>query len=648
MIAGGLIPVVLAALAAAGVSWLAYARLEEPVPGRVGPALLRGLAAFLFLAGWWLPPVSGVGSSTRPTVALLIDRSLSMSLPVAVGGMSRADSATLVAREIEPQFTVWFGNSAQLAPRDDAAADRREADAAASRLLPALEIAREAGADSAILISDGELDDREAARAAARRLGLAVREIRTAGQTPRLAIRGVDAPEAAEAGDTIRLVVEVGATGAAMTVDSASLSVTAPDGTRTIVRFEVPAPDRTHRVAVGVVAEEGTGDAWRAYDVGLEADADPLAADVRRRVWVEIVPTAAGAVVVAFDPDWEPHYLLPVLARSAAGGARAWLRVGSDRWIRSGTESILTGDDARVRRDAAGARLLVVQGTPGQGPAWLEAVATRHPRVLWLGRGPGRVPGSDLRIGEVQPGEWYPGGDAPPSPIAGYLDGLDHPGLPPVGRLFGLDGHEWSPLELRRNRAGAGRPPIGADRSPGRRRVVVGAEGLWRWASRGGDARQAYRSLFAGLAGWLLEAPEGRPVELAQSRWSVGDSIRWRVADGVTDLRIALEDAAGEVVWADTFAAPDTTIVAPPVPPGSARFAAEGVVAGEAFRSGRPFQVEGPELELGARPVGPALDGVATAAGAPPSGGGRAMWPFVVAALTLCVEWFWRRRIGLR
>lgn len=649
MSAGGLIPVALAALAALALSWWAYARLEERVPGRTGPAILRGLSLFLLLAGWWLPPVwtgRGAGHLSR---ALLIDRSLSMSLPVSVGGAMRADSADRLARSLDSDLIFWFGDSVRTPEGARIPGDGSSSGApgdGASRVVPALERARAAGADSAILLTDGELDDREAARSAARRLGLGVRELQITSSVGRLAIRRIDVPAAAEAGDTLRFVVEVTAPGDSLPGDSASLSVAGPDGARSILRFEVPAPGRSVRVPVSATAPAG-GDAWRSWDVRLESDADPLGSGVRHRVWVEIVPTTAGAVIVAADPDWEPHYLLPVLARSTAGGARAWFRVGPDRWIRSGTERVLTGDDARVRADAGRAKLLVVQGNPEQLPAWLRDRAGRHPRVLWLTRGPGPIPGSDMRVGAARPGEWYPGGTPPASPIAGYLDGLDDPGLPPVARLFSLEGYDWAPVELRRNRAGTGQPPIGAARSAGRRRVVVAAEGLWRWASRAGDARQAYRSLFAGLAGWLLEAPERRPLELERTQLAAGDSIRWRVAPEVSEVRLALRDSTGTVVWSDTLTAPDTLVTGPEAPAGSLSYEAAGTAAGESFRIGRPFESAGPDRELEARPVGATLAGAATGAAAP-SRGGRAMWPFVLAALMLCGEWFRRRRIGLR
>lgn len=651
MTPAALIAVLAAAVLAAALSWWSYARLEEPVPGRRGPALLRGLALFLIFAGWWLPALWAGRDGDSRTVAVLVDASLSMSLPVRAGGPVRADSAAAVVAATDADLRFLFGDSARAGTAPGAGADGVGVGIpfdGASRLVPALEVARAAGADSVVLVTDGELDDREAARAAARRLGLAVREERVSGGQPRLTIRGIDGPASVETGDTVRLVIEVGALGEEPVADSASLSVTSPDGARSILTFAAPSPGRTMRVAAAVVAAPGDDGPWRAYDVRLEPDADPIGPGARHRTWVETVPTAAGTVIVGADADWEPHYLLPVLARSTAGGARAWLRVGNDRWIRSGTERMLTGDDARVRRDALNAELLVIQGTPGGLPGWLAQVAARHPRVLFLARDAGEIPGSSMRVGAALPGEWYAGGTPPSSPIAGYLEATDYPGLPPVSRLFTLDGQDWAPLELRRNRSGAGRPPIGAERSGGRRRVVVAAEGMWRWASRSGAARQAYRSVFAGLAGWLLEAPDRNPVVLESVRLVAGDTVRWRVASDVSNLRITVRDSSGEAVWVDTIAAPDTLVAGLAVAGGSHRFEAEGAAGGEPFRGGRPFEVEGAERELVGRVVGEPLQGAQTGGAALAAGSDRPIWPFVLAALMLCGEWLWRRRIGLR
>ena len=48
----------------------------------------------------------------------------------------------------------------------------------------------------------------------------------------------------------------------------------------------------------------------------------------------------------------------------------------------------------------------------------------------------------------------------------------------------------------------------------GNRRVVIGVQGLWRWAFRGGSSEQAYRALFAGTVDWLLALPEANGMTL--------------------------------------------------------------------------------------------------------------------------------------
>lgn len=638
--------VLVAAVVGVLVAGWAYGRLEEPVRGRAGPGVLRAVSLFLILAGWFLPELPVDSGGSHATHALIVDRSLSMSLPAAPGRLSRADSTTELAGALRHEFAIEFGDSARVDPPDESRAGIRNG----SQVVSALEAAHSRGADSVTLLTDGELDDREEAQDVARRLGLAVNEIRVSDNTRRLSIISVDAPTSAEAGDSIRLVIEIGSVGSAPGPDSVSLAVGAADGTRVIVGFRAPDPGRTARVPaiVATPAASSGSDAWLAFDVELSDEADPIGPTVRYRTWIEVVPTAAGAVIVSVDPDWEAHYLLPVLNRSVSGGARAWLRLADNQWVRSGTERMTGADNDRVRRDATRSQLLVVQGSPSGLPPWLEAVVERHPRVLYLARGSGAVPGSAMRIGPRQIGEWYVGGSPPSSPIAGFLQATDYPALPPASALYALTGFDWSPLEIRRNRAGAPLPPIGAQRLGSRRRAAVAAEGMWRWASRAGPSRQAYRAVFAGLASWLLEAPDRSPVQLESKRLRANEPVRWRVANGVRNLTLILRDSTGTIAWSDTLSSPDSLVVGPGAPPGSIRYEARGSVGGEPFRTGHPFEVEGVEREFRARQPGPELEGASMGVGTRSTGTDRPIWPFALAALFLCTEWFWRRRIGLR
>jgi hypothetical protein len=146
----------------------------------------------------------------------------------------------------------------------------------------------------------------------------------------------------------------------------------------------------------------------------------------------------------------------------------------------------------------------------------------------------------------------------------------------------------------------------------------------------------------------LLEAPDRSPILLESTRLFAADPIRWRVASGVRDLILVLRDSTGTIVWSDSLSQPDSLVVGPGASPGSIRYEARGIVGGEAFRTGRPFEVVGSERELGARQLGPLLEGTGTGISSFSTGADRPIWPFVLAALLLCAEWFWRRRIGLR
>ena len=58
----------------------------------------------------------------------------------------------------------------------------------------------------------------------------------------------------------------------------------------------------------------------------------------------------------------------------------------------------------------------------------------------------------------------------------------------------------------------------------GKQRVVaLGVSGLWRWASHGGVAQEAYRALTAALTDWLLEDEAAAPAALTSLRDSLAE-----------------------------------------------------------------------------------------------------------------------------
>src|SRR5262249_30830629 len=70
------------------------------------------------------------------------------------------------------------------------------------------------------------------------------------------------------------------------------------------------------------------------------------------------------------------------------------------------------------------------------------------------------------------------------------------------------------------------RPVVVGTTRNGRHDVVVLGSGLWRWASHGGLAEQAYRSLTAAMTDWLLEERSQASADLTALR----DSLARRAA----------------------------------------------------------------------------------------------------------------------
>jgi len=79
----------------------------------------------------------------------------------------------------------------------------------------------------------------------------------------------------------------------------------------------------------------------------------------------------------------------------------------------------------------------------------------------------------------------------------------------------------WTGLVAQLDRRGRSRRIVEGVVTAGRRSVLVGATGLWRWASRGGVPAEGYRALTASLTDWLLEDRGGAPPSLIALRDSL-------------------------------------------------------------------------------------------------------------------------------
>ena len=643
---------VTAGLLAIAVAFWWYGHREEKVHGRGLAALLRGSALFLILSAPWMPPLGGVAGGS-PATAILVDVSLSMGYPASatndVTRMQRAreTASDLLASRRAPELWMFAGSATRLDPAD---LDGLTPRGTATLVVPAIEQAHAAGADSLILVTDGELSDREEGRRLARRLGIALREVRVSETTDRVGIRRLVTPGAVTAGDTLELRAEIVSSGE--TGRRARVSLSYGGGKTVETTIETPAPGRTAEAVFRVPVDPAADSIeWRPFDVQVIGVEPPWDEAARARAWVQVSPQPTGAVLVSVDPDWEARYLLPLLERSVPGGARAYLRVDDAVYLQAGARPVAGVPEATVRRAARRAMLLVVQGEPGRLPDWLASVAAVRPAVLHFVRGPGAVPGTDLTIREALPGEWYVQAPPPPSPVSAHLLGAETVDLPPLSRLFASTGRsEWAVLSARQDRRGATRPVALMGSTDDRRWAVVHGEGTWRWAARGERGLPLYRGLFSGIAGWLVERSATQSVELRDRSPGAGDALRWRLAPDVRDLRIDVEDSSGQVVWSDSPTGPAESITGPQLPAGDARFVAEGKVGSGAFRIVTPFHVRGGDESL-PRPAGPALEVRPARADDGSARGPRAgtpVWPFAAAIVILCAEWVWRRRVGLR
>ena len=643
---------VTAGVLAMAVAWWWYAHREEKVRGRGLAGLLRGIALFLILSAPWLPPFGGdTGGSS--TTAILVDVSLSMRYPASAAGSvtriqrAREAASDLLASRRASELWVFAGSATRLDPGD---LEELQPGGTATRVVPAIEEVRAAGADSLILVTDGELSDREEGRRLARRLGIALREVRISETTARVGIRRLVTPGAVTAGDTLELRAEIVSTGETGSRTRVSLSYGGGQTVETTIA--TPASGRTAE-AVFRVPVDPAGDSieWRPFEVQVIGVEPPWDEAARARAWVRVSPQPTGAVMVSVDPDWEARYLLPLLQRSVPGGARAYLRIDDDLYLLAGPRPVPGVSEATVRRAARRAMLLVVQGEPGRLPGWLASAASVRPAVLHFVRGPGAVPGTDLTIRDALPGEWYVEAPPPASPVSAHLLGVETLDLPPLPRLFGSTGRsDWAVLSARQDRRGATRPVAVMGSTDNRRWAVVHGESTWRWAARGVRGLPLYRGLFSGIVGWLVERTVMQPVRLRDPWPGPGETLQWRLAPDVRDLRIEVEDSSGRVVWSDSLSGPAESIDGPTLAAGDARFVAEGRLGSSDFHVVRPFHVGGGDESLPG-PFGPALD-------VPPARtedgsardprGGTPVWPFAAAIVMLCAEWLWRRRVGLR
>lgn len=573
-----------AAALAAATSFLGAAPARPPLLAVIGRATAWAALALLLLN----PGCARPGTTSRPLV--LLDTSLSLS---AAGG--RLAEARALAGSLGEVRT--FGDSRLHPPLAAAAASERPI----------------------VVVTDGEIRDLPAVRGPLLER-TAIRVLPRAPE-PDLAVTAVETRRRVLARDTITVVAEVRAVGDR---DWGAAGVELRWGGRVLAsRVFEPGTGRSERVELRVPAARlGPGHHLLEVAITGEDSGDPRTS---RRLVALDVAALPGVVVIAASPDWESRFLFQTLTAVSALPTEGFTQVAPGDWRRMDGAGRVS--PAVVAAAVRGADVVVSVG--GQPPGVSASGATG----LW-------------EWPDAQPvaGDWYLS-PVPGAPGVVALATVPAESLPPAVALAPLTAEPagWTAFSAQLSRRGPERAAVVGTVSGGRRRVVVGASGFWRWAFRGGIAEQAYRSWVAETLHWLLAAEQADrpPVRLSspvvpQDRPLV---FEWHGAGPPERVTVRWTGSAGDGQDSLTFDGEGRATLR--LPPGIYQVAVEGEPA-------TPLAVEDFSDELLPGPVVVA-DRDAVLGAAPARRGVReSPWLFLVAAAAWCTEWWARRRAGLR
>jgi hypothetical protein len=535
------------------------------------------------------------------------------ALDVSASWMRGGDSALwrraiATARSASSDLLIW-GDSARSGNAPSVPRD------VATYALPLAERALAVGRPL-VLVTDGELDDPTALTSLP-----AGSRVEVLAHPPAIdaAVIALDAPRAVVAGDTFEARVTVRAGELAVAGARLSLAVgsdviaTMPIDTlaagleRTLtMRGKIDGAVRSVPLAAVITA---AGD--------VEHRNDTLATAVQ-------VAPAAGAVLASTSPDFDARFLVPVLRGAISLPTRAYYRVAPGTWRQDGTLAAVS--EQAVRAALAEAPLAILHG---------DTALFGAPRAITKGSLLLYAPSADTL------GEWYPVA-APASPITALLSGVPWDSLAPLSVSAGVHG-EWTGLLAAPARSAERRVAIAGSES-GRRTVIVGASGLWRWAFRGGVSGDAYATLWGGIFDWLTaERPDSRAALPADAIVRAGDRIRWRRGTG-SDTLVRVELRRRGDARIDTlalhFAGPGALPESDPLDAGTYETRVSGGSSLLIVNATRELLPRRANVRTGA--VG----------GAAPFGDQPRLrdfhWIYLLLLGALCAEWLLRRHTGLR
>ena len=468
----------------------------------------------------------------------------------------------------------------------------------------------------AIVVTDGELQDSSALEALVS--GSRVVVLARAPQRD-IAVISLDAPRAAVQGDSLALRITLGA--AALGAASGTLTVRLDDQLLGRWPFDSVSPWGERQLDVRGRAAGTQGAAVLSVAVSSRGDAEP--GNDTLAVAVEL-SRAASAVFVSTSPDQDARFSIAVLRGALSLPTRGYLRVAPGRWRHEGTLSSVT--EVEVRQAVKEAPVAIIHGDTGIfGP---PRQATAGPLAL-------------IVPPEVDEGEWYVVA-MPPSPLSAALASLPLDSLPPIAAGPAAQG-DWVAVEARRGREETRRAVVTGRDTPRRVAVITGA-GFWRWRFRGGAGADAYAALWGGIFDWLAaERADKRGAVPDERLVRAGDQVRWRRGSSSNSVVTTVLRRRGAT-------SADTLVLR--FAPGIASIESPGLAAGTydvSVPNGRATLVVNPSVEL--LPARPQLESGSAGRRSPVDAGHGARssgWFYALVIALLCLEWFGRRRAGLR
>lgn len=646
----------LAALSILALVAAVYRGRETPVRGRTSLILLRSAVLVVLLLLLWDPELRlGRTSLGRGDDWVLLDASLSMA--AAAGETTAWERGVEAARSFAAEGARLYlaSSGLDLLPVDSLVVARPVG--LESRVVPWLTRAAEAGARAVTVVSDMRFSDGDGLAGALSELPFPVRFEPVNVGVRNAAVAAVTAPRSVAADSSFVLTIELSTEG--LDPDADTVLVELSEGGSVISRAAArPAPLGVPvRATIRAPAPRRSG--TLRYDVHASVSGDGLADDDVRSTYVTVSARAGEIVLVSFQPDWEPRFLLPVLEASTGLSALGYLRVGS-AYVMLGSSADAAGrrtPETEIRVAAADAELLVLHGLSQASPDWALAAAREHPRTLIFPTDPASVQALGHSGRPAAPGEWYIARQLPASALAAALAGLPVDALPPLTDLIVVDSDSdlTSALLAQRARRGRTDGALLIESTGSRRRILAVGRGYWRWSFRPGEGREAYRRVWSAAAGWLLEseAVAGRLVRPEPRVVPRDATTRWVVAEDLDTLRLRI--LAGGTVVQDTvlLVGAADTVSSGRLAPGHYRYAVMGGGPAATALAEGPLTVErfSADLTLLPIPVPSGREGEGSALRRVGSAGRRLHThpaPYLLALVLLCAEWLLRRRWGLR